>query len=93
MNYQQAEILGLKTVAYMASHEDILTEYIRLTGITTGQLKNSAADPEILGSILDYFLQHEKRLIAFCQAGDIAPELIARARQLFPGGDVIADSI
>lgn len=63
--------------------------YLRLSGITPEELKNSAADPATLGSILDYFLQNEKRLIEFCQAGKISPDQVQKARQFLPGGDPV----
>ena len=89
MNYEQAEILGLQGLAHVAGDEEILLAYLRLSGITPEDLKNSAADPATLGSILDYFLNNEKRLIAFCQAADIAPDRVLKARRVLPGGDPV----
>lgn len=89
MNYEQAEILSLQALSHIAGDEDILMAYLRLSGITPEELKNSAADPATLGSILDYFLQNEKRLIEFCQAVEIAPAQVQKARQLLPGGEPV----
>ncbi|VAW05780.1 hypothetical protein MNBD_ALPHA01-666 [hydrothermal vent metagenome] len=89
MNDEQAEILGLRALSYLAADEEILMAYLRLSGITPEELRNSAADPAILGSILDYFLHNEKRLIAFCEAQNIAPESLVRARKCLPGGETI----
>ncbi len=93
MTYEETEILGLTALAHMAAHEEIITAYLRLTGMTPDRLKDSATDPATLGSILDYFLQNEKRLLSFCQAEDIAPEQIVAARRLLPGGEITADNI
>lgn len=93
MNNEQAQILSLTALSYMAQHEDILIAYLRLSGISPEELRNSAADPTILGSILDYFLQNEQRLIAFCEAENIAPNQIVRARKLLPGGEPVPNSI
>lgn len=93
MKNEQAEILGLRALAYMLAHEDIITAYLRLTGMTAEYLEISAADPAILGSILDYFLHNEKKLIALCRAEDIAPSRIATARQFLPGGEITPDNI
>lgn len=89
MNYDQAEIFGLQALSHMAKHEEILMAYMNLSGITPEELKNSAADPATLGSILDYFLQNEKKLITFCQAIEVAPEQLKKARQYLPGGENI----
>ncbi|PCI45995.1 MAG: hypothetical protein COB49_09380 [Alphaproteobacteria bacterium] len=87
MNNDQAEIIGLQALSHMAGDAEILTAYLRLSGITPEDLKNSAADPATLGSILDYFLQNEKRLIAFCDAAGIAPNQLEQARLCLPGGE------
>lgn len=89
MNYDQAEILGLQALSHVAEHEDILIAYLNLSGLTLEELKNSAGDPAILGSILDYFLQNENRLINFCESMDIAPDQLQKARQYLPGGETI----
>ncbi|MCK5424681.1 MAG: DUF3572 family protein, partial [Emcibacter sp.] len=40
-------------------------------------------------SILDYFLQDEKKLIEFCAAVDVAADQVKKARQQLPGGEAI----
>lgn len=89
MNYDQAEIFGLQALSHMAEHEEILMAYLNLSGITPEELRNSAADPATLGSILDYFLQDEKKLIEFCAAVDVAADQVKKARQQLPGGEAI----
>lgn len=87
MNYDQAEILGLLALTHMAENHDVLAAYLDLSGITPDELKKSASDPLTLGSILDYFLQNEKRLITFCDVNNIPPEHLAKARLHFPGAE------
>ncbi|MBL4800818.1 MAG: DUF3572 domain-containing protein [Emcibacter sp.] len=89
MNYNQAEILGLQALSHMAAHEEILIAYLSLSGITPDELRSSASDPATLGSILDYFLQNEKRLITFCETENIAPDQLKKARLLLPGGETV----
>ncbi len=89
MNYDQAEILGLQALSHVAQHEEILMAYLRLSGITPDELKDSAANPATLGSILDYFLQNEKKLLSFCETMEIAPDQLKKARQLLPGGETV----
>lgn len=93
MNYDQAEIFGLQALSHMAEHEEILLAYLHLSGITPEELRNSAGDPATLGSILDYFLQDEKKLLAFCEAIEVAPDQLNKARQYLPGGEAIPDNI
>jgi len=79
----------LRALAHIASHEDILVAYLRLTGLSAEELHTSAAEASTLGSILDYFLQNEKRLVAFCEAENISPDHLAKARRLLPGGETV----
>jgi len=92
MTPQEAEIIGLQALTHMAKYEDILIAYLQLSGITLEDLKTSAEAPATLGSILDYFLQNEKRLLEFCRLENIAPNQLDLARQQLPGGEKIPDS-
>ncbi len=87
MNYDQAEVLGLLALTHMAENHEILTAYLNLSGITPEELKKTASDPLTLASILDYFLQNEKRLIAFCEPNNIPPEQLVKARSHLPGAE------
>ena len=89
MNIEQAEIISLQALAHMAENEEILIAYIRLSGIEPEELRNSAENPTTLGSILDYFLQNEKKLITFCDAANIDANDVVKARQHLPGGENI----
>ena len=93
MDKVHAEIMALKALTFMAQNEDILVAYLKQTGIAPTDLHNSASDPAVLGSILDYFLQNEKRLLAFCEVEDMAPDLLVKARLSFPGSEAVPDSI
>lgn len=97
MNYNQAEVLALRALSHMAEREGILLGYLKLSGITPEELRSSAADPaslaNILGSILDYFLQNEKSLIEFCDAENIPPDHLPIARRFLPGGETISPTM
>lgn len=97
MNYHQAEILAIQGLSYLAAREDKLLGYFKLSGISPEELRKLMADPSsqanILGSILDYFLQNEKSLIEFSSSEQIPPEQIAIARRLLPGGETTPTSI
>jgi len=97
MKEELAEILALHALGFVAGDEDILTAYLRLSGMSLENLKKDAGNKEVLGSILDFLLQNEKRLLEFCQTeycrtALIQPEALAKARRHFPGGDEIAYS-
>ncbi|NOZ66178.1 MAG: DUF3572 domain-containing protein [Alphaproteobacteria bacterium] len=93
MTYEQAELIGLQALVHVTGYEEILIAYLKLSGITLEELRESAADPAVLGSILDYFLQNEKRLIAFSEATEIPPDQLTKARALLPGGEIIPENL
>jgi len=87
MNRDQAETLALQALSHIAGDEQSLTRFLSESGIDPALLRQHADDPAVLAGALDYLLQDEPLLIAFCAAQGIAPTAPARARLLLPGGD------
>ncbi len=88
MNTDRAETIALQALAFLAGDEEALAGFLRLSGLDMGELRAAAAHPEILAGVLDYVLQDEAMLLAFCQGAGIRPEEPARARAHLPGGDI-----
>ena len=88
MTENDAEILALKILEWIAKNEDAMMRFARLSGIDPIDLITHAADPEMLGGMMDFFLSDEELLIAFCEETETDKELPALARQVLPGGDV-----
>ncbi len=88
MNTDRAETIALQALAFMAGDEQALDGFVHSTGLGIGELRAAASNPEILAGVLDYVLQDEAMLLAFCAAAEIRPDEPARARAYLPGGDV-----
>ena len=88
MTPETAETLALQALTYIATDEKAFEGFLNLTGLSVTDVRQRASDPELQGAVLDFLLQDEKRLVAFCESCDLAPEEPARARALLPGGDV-----
>ncbi len=88
MNTDRAETIALQALAFLAADEQALDGFVQLTGLGIGELRSAAASPEILAGVLDYLLQDEAMLLAFCAAAEIRPDEPIRARAYLPGGDV-----
>ncbi len=86
MKHEQAEILALKALTYLAGQEDDMCRFVALSGMAAGDMMERASDPELLAGILDFFLSNEALLTAFCDAHAINPEDPACARRTLPGG-------
>lgn len=88
MTSEQAEILALKILTWLADDEAAMNRFTALAGITPADILDQAGNPELLGGMLDFFLSDEAMLIKFCEEQNINPELPAQARMLMPGGDI-----
>ena len=85
MQQQQAEILALRALGYLAEHEEFMARFMALTGLAPADILQRGDDADMLAGVLDFFLGDEKLLIEFCQSAQIAQQLPAKARQALPG--------
>lgn len=88
MQQDQAEILALQALTYLAGLDEMMDRFSALSGMAAGDILERAGDPEMLAGIMDFFLSDEALLTEFCEAYDIDPEDPARARIALPGGDL-----
>jgi hypothetical protein len=86
---EQAELLAIQALGHIAAEEELLYAFLGMTGLSPDELRGRAADPEILGGVLDFLLMDEARVLAFCGAAGIPPDRPARARRLLPGGEEV----
>lgn len=89
MNRDEAELLAIRALGHIAGDEDLLGDFLSLTGLAPDELRLRVAEPEFLGGILDYMLADEARLLAFCEAEELRPQMPAAARRALPGGEEV----
>ncbi|HEY4343716.1 MAG TPA: DUF3572 domain-containing protein [Parvibaculum sp.] len=89
MKADQAELIAIQALGHIAAEEDLLFAFVDLTGLSPDELRTRAGEPEILGGILDFILMDDKRLLEFCEAADLKPEMPGIARRLLPGGEEV----
>lgn len=85
---ETAEIVALRALAWLAGHEEAVNGFLNQSGLAPSDLAQAAGRPEMLAAVLDYLLEDEALLLAFCGDTDVAPESPAQARMHLPGGDV-----
>ncbi len=85
---ETAEILALRALAWLAAQEDLVNGFLAATGLSVSDLTQAAARPEMLAAVLDYLLEDESCLLAFCADQGLDPEAPMAARVFLPGGDV-----
>ncbi|HAT08595.1 MAG TPA: DUF3572 domain-containing protein [Rhodobiaceae bacterium] len=88
MQEEEAEILALKALSYLAGLDEMMDRFADLSGMGPNDIMERAEDTEMLAGVLDFFLFDEALLTAFCEAHEINPEHPAQARMALPGGDL-----
>lgn len=86
----EAETLALDALRFLAGEPERLGRFLALTGMGPADLMARAADPALLGAVLDHVLADESLLHLCAAETGVAPDAIARARRRLPGGPVPA---
>lgn len=85
MDKAEAETIALHGLAYLVSDEGALRGFMAHTGATVHDLRDGAASPQFLAGVLDFLLEQDDRLLAFCEQADLPPDQAQRARAALPG--------
>lgn len=87
MNRQEAaETLALQALAWLAAQDDLLANFLAMTGASLSDLARDARDPAFLGAVLDFLLMDDAWVIAFCDGNGLPRMAPAEARAQLPGG-------
>ncbi|MBT8455502.1 MAG: DUF3572 domain-containing protein [Rhodobacteraceae bacterium] len=89
MQQEFAETLALRALAWLAGNEELLPVFLGASGASEADLRARAAEPEFLGSVLDFLLMDDAWIIAASDAQDIPYDSLMRARALLPGGEAV----
>jgi Protein of unknown function (DUF3572) len=81
----EAEVIALKCLVFLAEDEQRVNRFMSLSGLSPGDLRAGANQPEFLAGVLDYLLSDEKLLLAFIGSHGLEPEIPGLARRLLPG--------
>ncbi|WP_407152533.1 DUF3572 domain-containing protein [Bradyrhizobium sp. ORS 86] len=76
-----AEIVAIKALSFIAGDPERLGLFLAETGIGPETLRNAAADPQFLASVLDFVMRDDATVKAFADASELHPTNIAAARQ------------
>jgi hypothetical protein len=76
-----AEIVAVQALSFLAGDPALLGKFLAETGIGPETLRNSAADPHFLVSVLDFVLRDGATVKAFASASQLHPTNIAAARE------------
>ncbi len=86
MRQDYAETIAIRAVAWIAGNEEMLPIFLGATGASADDLRARLAEPDFLGSVLDFLMMDDRWVAAFCDASNLAYDQIMPARQVLPGG-------
>lgn len=83
MPTENAEILALEALGWLAGDQPALQRFLDQSGIDAPDLREAAGTPEMGAAVLDFLLGHEELLLRFCEDADIDPKDMHAARRSF----------
>jgi hypothetical protein len=79
------EALALQALAHIVGDEALLPRFLALSGLDGASLRARAADPAVLGGVLDFVLGDERLVTELAGLFDLTPESFMLARRKLPG--------
>ena len=76
-----AEIVAVQALAFIADDPERLGLFLAESGIGPETLRNAAADPRFLASVLDFVMRDDATVKAFASVSQLHPTNIAAAHQ------------
>lgn len=87
MNEQdRAEWVAIRALAWLAANDEVMPVFLGATGAAADDLRDRASDPAFLVSVLDFLMQDDVWVIAFCDGEGLGYDAPMRARHSLPGG-------
>ena len=77
-----AEIVAIQALSFLAGDSARLGAFLAESGIGPETLRQSAADPRFLTSVLDFILRDDASVKAFADASKLHPTNIMAARDI-----------
>jgi len=76
-----AEIVAIQALSFIAGEPERLGLFLAESGIGPETLRNAAADPRFLASVLDFVMRDDATVQAFAKVSQLHPTNIAAAHQ------------
>ena len=76
-----AEIVAVQALSFIAGEPERLGLFLAESGIGPETLRNAAADPRFLASVLDFVMRDDATVKAFANVSQLHPTNIAAAHQ------------
>jgi hypothetical protein len=87
MTPENAEILALEGLGWLAGEQEAIHRFLDLAGIDGADLRAAAGSPGTAVAVLDFLLANEELLVRFCDHTGIKTRDIHMARHVL-GGEI-----
>lgn len=84
---EAAQLLALRALAWLASDEELIGQFLLATGARPDEIRARAQDADFHLAILDFLLVDDQRVMAFCDAHSYPYTEPQAARAALPGGE------
>lgn len=88
MQQDFAEAQALTLLGWLVTEDELLPVFMGATGTSEADLRLRAAEPDFLGSVLDFLMMDDRWVLQAAEATGIRPEDFAAIRARLPGGAV-----
>ncbi len=89
MQSEAAHVLALQALGWIAAEDEVFPAFLTATGANLGDLRTRASDPDFLAAVLDFLMQDDRWVVAFCDAQGQPYTAPQAARSALPGGAVM----
>lgn len=89
MNHEQAEVIALQGLAWLAGNDDLCPVFLGASGGSVDDLRERATDPDFLAAVLDFITMDDAWVVAFCDTIGIGYDQPLRARYGLPGAEAV----
>jgi hypothetical protein len=88
MKQDLAETRALGILGWLLAQDELVPIFLGATGVTEADLRDRAADPVFLASVVDFLMLDDAWVIACAEAHGWPPQDILEIRAGLPGGDL-----
>ncbi|MFO1201627.1 MAG: DUF3572 domain-containing protein [Tabrizicola sp.] len=89
MQPEVAQVLAIQALGWIAGNDELFPLFLSATGAGMAELRARAADPDFLAAVLDFLLQDDRWVVAFCDAEGHPYTAPQSALAALPGGAVM----
>ncbi|MEO0328094.1 MAG: DUF3572 domain-containing protein [Pseudomonadota bacterium] len=80
MDKEYASQIAIEALSYIAGDQELLNQFVSLSGLQPDQISQIADTPAFLAAILDFLRTDDTKLLAFSSSRNIEPDLIYKAK-------------